>query len=128
MASLSFGDRAGRSFWRLMPKRALSGVIGWGTRGTLPRGVRKPFLTRFARHYDIDIAEAEKPIEEYDGFDDFFTRRLRADARPVDMSPGVVVNPADGTVVESGIIEAGQLIQAKGVLFSLADLLTDVGE
>jgi phosphatidylserine decarboxylase len=82
-------------------------------------------LSRFARVYGIDPSEAEKPIAEYCGFDDFFTRRLRPDARPVDMSAGRVVSTSDGTVVESGLAEAGKLLQAKGVLFELEELIGD---
>jgi phosphatidylserine decarboxylase len=82
-------------------------------------------LSRFARVYGIDPAEAEKPVGEYSGFDDFFTRRLRPGARPVDTRSGRVVSTSDGTVVESGLAEAGKLLQAKGVLFSLDELISD---
>ena len=71
-------------------------------------------LTRFARVYGIDVSEAEKPLAEYAGFDEFFTRKLRPGARPIDDAPGRVVSPADGTVVECGLATAGKLIQAKG--------------
>jgi phosphatidylserine decarboxylase len=84
-------------------------------------------LSRFARIYGIDPSEAEKPLSEYGGFDDFFTRRLRAGARPIDGAPGRVVSSADGKVVEAGLAEAGKLLQAKGVLFSLEELLGDSG-
>jgi phosphatidylserine decarboxylase len=87
--------------------------------------LRTLMLTRFARAYGINVSEAEKPIDQYAGFDDFFTRRLVAGARPVDAAPGRVVSPADGTVVESGLVTQGKLLQAKGVLFSLAELLAD---
>jgi phosphatidylserine decarboxylase len=82
-------------------------------------------LKRFAGVYGIDVSEAEKPLAEYEGFDDFFTRRLRPDARPIDQSPGRVISPADGTVVECGVADADKLLQAKGVMFSLAELLGD---
>jgi phosphatidylserine decarboxylase len=82
-------------------------------------------LSRFARTYGIDVGEAEKPLREYSGFDEFFTRKLRPEARPVDTQPGSVVSPADGTVVECGVITAGKLLQAKGSLFDLATLLGD---
>ena len=78
-------------------------------------------LSRFARIYGIDVSEAEKPLDEYSGFDEFFTRKLKPGARPVDPTPSRVVSPADGVVVESGLIVAGQLIHAKGSLFDLAD-------
>lgn len=125
MGGLSFSDRAVRSVWRLFPKRALSSAIGWGASRGLPLSLRVPILTQFARTYGIDVGEAEKPLAEYAGVDDFFTRRLRAGVRPVDQSPDAVVSPADGTVVECGLAQDGQLIQAKGVRFTLQELLDD---
>jgi phosphatidylserine decarboxylase len=109
----------------MVPKRALSGAIGWGAKRSLPSGMRVGVLSRFARNYGIDVTEAEKPLSEYSGLDEFFTRRLRAGARPIDQDPRSVISPADGTVVECGLATAGKLIQAKGVSFTLADLLAD---
>lgn len=125
MSSLSFGERVARSAWRVTPQRALSGIIGWGARRSLPAAVRASFLRSFARKYGIDVAEAEKPIEQYSGLQEFFTRKLRAGVRPVSGGPEVVVCPADGTVVERGLTREGQLIDAKGTSFSLADLFGD---
>jgi len=125
MGGLSFSDRAARSMWRIVPKRALSGAIGWGGSRGLPSRLRTLMLSRFARAYGIDVSEAEKPLEQYAGFDDFFTRRLSRGARPVDAATDRVVSPADGTIVESGLVTAGKLLQAKGVLFGLSDLLAD---
>jgi phosphatidylserine decarboxylase len=125
MGRLSFSDRAARSVWRIVPKRALSGAIGWGASRGLPASLRVAVLSRFAKSYGIDVSEAEKPLGEYSGVDDFFTRKLRPDARPIDPSPGRVVSPADGTIVASGTVSKGQLLQAKGMLFSLSELLAD---
>lgn len=125
MGALSFSDRARRSLWRVMPKRALSGAIGFGAGCGIPAALRRTLLTRFARVYGIDVSEAEKPIEDYRGFDDFFTRKLRPGARPIDSAPDRVVSPADGVVVESGLVTEGKMIQAKGHLFTLAELLAD---
>ncbi len=125
MDSLSLTDRAARAMWRLLPKGALSGAIGWGASRRLPAPVRATLLSSFARSYGIDVSEAEKPLTEYGGFDEFFTRRLRAGARPIDTAPSAVVSPADGTVVDCGVASAGKLIQAKGVFFELSELLAD---
>src|SRR5215471_11485436 len=99
MGGLSFTDRARRSMWRVVPKRAVSGAIGWGARRGLPSKLRGLMLARFARAYGIDVSEAE--------------------------TPRGIVSPADGTVVECGFATAGKLIQAKGTLFDLAELLGD---
>ena len=125
MGSLRFSDRAARTAWRIVPKRALSGVIGWWASRGIPRRLRAGFLTRFARGYGIDVSEAEEPLGAYPRVDAFFTRRLRPGARPIDASPDSVVSPADGTVIEAGLVTDGQLIQAKGVLFDLDELLSD---
>jgi len=125
MGGLSFSDRAARSVWRIVPKRAVSGAIGWGVSLGIPAAFRTLMLTRFAGIYGIDITEAEKPLAEYEGFDEFFTRKLRAGARPIDGTAGRVISPADGVIVESGLATAGKLIQAKGSEFDLATLLDD---
>jgi phosphatidylserine decarboxylase len=127
MGSLPFSSRAARTVWRMVPKRVLSGAIGWASRLGIPAALRSRFLTRFARFYGIDTSEAEKTLAEYTGVADFFTRRLRPGARPVDRLTHAVVSPADGTVIESGIATEGHLIQAKGVFFELDELLMDAG-
>jgi phosphatidylserine decarboxylase len=114
-----------RTAWRIAPKRALSGVIGWSAGIGIPERIRAECLARFARLYGIDTAEAEKSLAEYSGVNDFFTRRLRPGLRPIDQSADAVVSPADGTVIESGLVTEGHLIQAKGVLFELDELLAD---
>ena len=72
----------------MVPKRAVSGAIGWGVSLGIPTPLRTLMLTRFARIYGIDVSEAEKPLTEYAGFDEFFTRKLRPGARPIDDEAG----------------------------------------
>jgi phosphatidylserine decarboxylase len=125
MGGLSFSDRAARSVWRIVPKRALSGAIGWGGSRGIPTRLRAALLARFASIYGIDVTEAEKPLADYADFDEFFTRKLRPELRPVDDRPGRVVSPADGTAIESGLVTSGKMLQAKGMSFSLPELLAD---
>lgn len=125
MSSLSFGERVTRSAWRVTPQRALSGIIGWWARRSLPAAVRRSYLGAFARNYGIDVSEAEKPLEQYTGVQELFTRRLRDGVRPIDSTAGTVVSPADGAVVDRGVITGGKLIDAKGTSFTLTDLFAD---
>ena len=67
---------------RFYPKRAASGVAGALARMTLPRGLRAPVYGRFARAYGASLDEADRPLEEYASFLDFFTRRLKPGLRP----------------------------------------------
>ena len=109
----------------MVPKRALSGAIGWSAGIGIPERFRAECLARFARLYGIDTSQAEKTLAEYSDVDDFFTRRLRPGLRPIDPALDTVASPADGTVIESGLVTEGHLIQAKGVLFELDELLAD---
>jgi phosphatidylserine decarboxylase len=125
MGSLPLSDRVARTAWRVAPKRALTGAIGWAAGLGIPSGLRSVVLGRFARLYGIDTREAEKPFDDYPCVDDFFTRRLVPSARPFETRPEAILSPADGTVVESGLAVDGHLLQAKGVLFELDELLAD---
>lgn len=125
MATLSFGEWVARSAWRAAPQRALSALIGWGARRRLSPGLRTRTLDWFVRKHGIDVAEAERSLHDYAGLQDFFTRRLRAGARPVDTAAGAVVSPADGRMVDGGQVAAGRLFDVKGGAFALEGLLAD---
>lgn len=125
MAPLALRDRTTRWLWRLLPKRLLSAIIGGCAWCSVPRAIRRKVLGGFVRAYRIDMSEAEKALAEYCSFDDLFTRRLRPDARPIAAGLGVVVSPADGRVVEAGVVREGQVIIAKGSPFTLSELLAD---
>ncbi len=54
-----------------------------------------------------------------------FIRRLRPGARPIDDDPQHLVSPCDGQVMAAGTVTDGLLVQAKGLTYTLEDLLTD---
>lgn len=59
----------------------------------------------------------------YASFLDFFTRKLTAESRPIADDHSVLVSPVDGQVSQAGVIESGEIFQAKGLTYSLNDLL-----
>jgi phosphatidylserine decarboxylase len=62
-------------------------------------------------------------------FNDFFTRELKEGARPVDVSPLSIVSPVDGIMSAAGRIDGDALLQAKGIHYTLEDLLaTDLAD
>lgn len=61
----------------------------------------------------------------YDTFNDFFTRALRPETRPMESGPNHFVCPVDGTVSQAGRIDGDALFQAKGKQFTLGALLGD---
>ncbi|MDX1421181.1 MAG: archaetidylserine decarboxylase [Rubricoccaceae bacterium] len=108
---------------KVLPQHLISRVVG---RLAASEGwVRGPLVRLFTRVYGVDMTEAERPdLASYRSFNDFFTRSLTPDARPVDAAPHAVVSPADGVVSQTGIIERGELLQAKGLRYSF-DRLAD---
>jgi phosphatidylserine decarboxylase len=120
------GGLRGRLFvWMqyLLPQHGLSRLVLAATR------VRAPWfknaLTRgFLRLFSVDMAEAIEPDPgRYGSFNEFFTRALRPEARPIDAGVRTIASPVDGTVSECGIIEKNRLLQAKGRHYTLRDLL-----
>jgi phosphatidylserine decarboxylase len=115
-----------RTVWQyILPQHALSRFVHWVTRLRLP--VCKNLLIKaFIRHYGVEMSEAAQPDPEtYVCFNAFFTRKLKQNARPVPKDPAAVISPIDGIVSQLGRMTAGRIVQAKGIDFSLSELLGD---
>jgi phosphatidylserine decarboxylase len=118
-------DQTFMTLVRLLPRAALSRAVGAATRARAPASMHRAAMRRFVRAYRVELGEAERPLEAYRTFSDFFSRGLKAGARPVDAGERVVVSPVDGTVSEAGFILKGQCVQAKGLAFPVPELLGD---
>jgi phosphatidylserine decarboxylase len=108
---------------RLLPKNTLSRAVGAASRISAPRPVLRAVIRAFAKQYGVDASEAERAIEDYPTFTEFFTRRLKPGARPIAAGALLPVSPVDGTVGEVGDIVESRLLQAKGKHYTLAELL-----
>lgn len=86
--------------------------------------IKTPLIDWFARRYAVSLADAERPERtDYASFNDFFTRALRAGARPLAPGGSTLISPADGRVTEYGTAFDGQAVQAKGMPYAIGDLL-----
>lgn len=110
-------------FLRLLPKRLLSRVMGLLAVVPLPGFLLRPLLRGYARAFRADLDEMAAPLRSFRTFRGFFTRTLRPDARPQHPDPAVIGSPCDGRVCRGGRIEAGTLVQAKGIEYRVAELL-----
>lgn len=110
-------------FQHIVPQHFLSRCVGLLAASKI--GFLKNFLIRlFIKKYKVNMTEAEiKSAEEFSCFNDFFTRKLEADARPINPESKAIICPVDGAVSAIGDIEAEQIFQAKGKSFSLNALL-----
>ena len=112
----------------VLPKHALSRVI-YAVARSESAWVKNTFLRIFLNGYTLNMAEAvQSDPFAYRSFNDFFTRALRSDARPIDADNDVIVSPVDGTVSQCGQLEDNLLLQAKGHHYSLQDLLAGDAE
>ena len=101
---------------------AFMGAVG----GVRQRHFKRFVIWIYTRFYPVNLDEAVgETADDFDTFNHFFTRRLKPGARPLPEAVDVLVCPADGTVSQAGPITEGQLLQAKGQRYSVAELLGD---
>ena len=107
----------------LLPQKSLTQLAGYLANikgGALTTAV----VRRFIRHYRVQMDDALAPDPaSYETFNVFFTRALRPGCRPVANAPWIC--PVDGAISQLGVIEQGQIFQAKGHHYSVAALLGD---
>ncbi|OIN13574.1 phosphatidylserine decarboxylase [Oceanisphaera psychrotolerans] len=107
----------------LLPKHLLSRLIG--RLAAMEGGKLTQWLIRrFIRQYRVDMSEAlhEDPTH-YASFNDFFTRALKEDARPLVAGEQLLAMPVDGAISQLAPISQGRIIQAKGHDYSARTLL-----
>ena len=82
------------------------------------------FIKQVIRHYGVNMNEAlEQDINAFKSFNNFFTRELKSDVRPLTTEHNAIACPADGTVSQAGNISEGEIFQAKGKSYTATDLL-----
>jgi phosphatidylserine decarboxylase len=112
----------------LLPQHLLTALAHAVTRSRTP-AIKNRLISSFMRGFHPDMSDAAEPDPlAYASFNEFFTRALRPDARPVASEPHTLVSPVDGTVSQLGSIDGTQLVQAKGRHYSLDALLAGSGE
>ena len=77
-------------------------------------------IAGFVRRYGMDLTGCEK--QSFSSFNDFFTRRLRPDQRPIDLDPAAFISPCDGQLSVFHL-NSSRMFQIKGSRYSLPDLL-----
>jgi len=110
-------------FQYLLPRHWLTSVIYRIARIRSER-VKDFLITRFVQLYDVDIDEIKlNPPGDFATFNDFFVRELTDGAREIDGNAASIISPADGTMSITGALSADRLLQAKGINYSLDELL-----
>ncbi len=111
------------TFQHIVPQHLLSRGVGRlaASENTF---VKNTFIKNFAAKYQVNMAEAleENPLA-YKSFNDFFTRALKPNARPIATDSKAIISPADGAISQIGAITADKIFQAKGHDYSVTTLL-----
>ncbi|SCY47594.1 phosphatidylserine decarboxylase [Nitrosospira sp. Nl5] len=105
----------------LLPKQAITELAGKFAKANAGR-LTTFAIRRFVRHYRVDMDEAVNPdIHSYRTFNDFFTRALLPEKRPI--ADASYICPIDGAISQLGVIRSNQIIQAKGHNYSTIALI-----
>ena len=97
----------------VLPHHAISRVVYLVTRLRGPQV--NPMINWFVKKYAVNMAEAkESETAYYQTFNEFFTRSLKDNLRPLVPGDNTLACPCDGKVSQAGPIRAGAILQAKG--------------
>ena len=114
-----YGTATGRLALHLLVKRAVfSRIMGW--QKDRPASAR--CLPQFVQEYGIDMEESARPLQDFRSFNDFFTRRIRPEARPVNLDPDTLISPCDGNLSAYRISEDSEFA-VKNSYYSVSDLV-----
>lgn len=111
-----------------LPQHTLSVLMSKITHSENPV-IKNVFIRQIIKHYGVDMDEAlQQDIRQFKSFNDFFTRELKPDARPLVCGANAIASPADGVVSQAGAIADGRIFQAKGKSFTAQELLGGCAE
>ena len=105
----------------LVKRKFLSSFYGF----LMDRRISRRKIPSFVMENGIDMSEAEKSIEGFSTFNEFFYRKLKDGARPVAGGEDILVSPADGKVLAYENINSDNSFVVKGFDFTLGEFLGD---
>lgn len=107
-----------------LPLKALSRLWGRFNELHIPYYLRVPGFKLYGWVFGVNFAEVgEDDLHTYPNLASFFYRSLKPGLRPLDPNPNAILSPADGRVLQFGVIEHGEVEQVKGMTYKLDALL-----
>lgn len=80
-------------------------------------------IVPFVREFGIDMTIFEKELDQFESFNDFFTRKFANEARPIDNLSSSLISPGDGKLFAYNNIDLNKLAQIKGYTYRLDKLI-----
>lgn len=112
-----------KSLLHLISQPFLSRLYGRLTRIRHPRILTRFIIRRFMNHYGIDMNSYLGQPEDYASLAEFFVRPLDPAQRPLVPDPAFILSPSDGRVADLQIINSDQAVQAKGMTYTVSQLI-----
>ncbi len=107
----------------LLPKHLLTAIVYRIARVRHP-ATKNFLIEKFIGMFNVNVDEIRDEVPAaFATFNDFFIRELADGERPVDPAANTLVSPVDGTLSIAGHIENDVLVQAKGIDYTLDELL-----
>jgi phosphatidylserine decarboxylase len=118
----AYGNPLGRLSVAVAVKRLwFSKWYGW----RMDQSKSREKVAAFIRDYGVDVAEFAEAVESYQTFNEFFYRKLKPSARPIDGDTAAVVFPADGRHLGIENVDAADSFYIKGQRFNLEAFVGD---
>ncbi len=105
----------------VLKKRMSSSLYGWYLDRRISKNKIRPFVSKF----NLDMSIAEKNLEDFSSFNDFFYRKLKSTARLIDRDEQAVISLGDGKLFAFENIDLDRIVQVKGFSYSLKELIKD---
>ena len=113
-----YGHALTRMLLRPFLSPAVSDICGKFLSTRLSRRIIPSFVKR--NHIDLGIYEKQ----EFDSYNAFFTRKIKAEQRPINEQKNILISPSDGKVTAYPITQKGRF-WIKHTQYSAAQLLKD---
>lgn len=113
-----YNNFVGRIFLGIAVSPFVSNIYAW--KNSKKSSAKK--IPAFIRDHNINMSDYED--REYKSFTDFFTRKIRYGKRPVDMTPGALISPADSKLLVYEI-EKDTSLRVKGRTYTVDEILAD---
>lgn len=105
----------------LIKRKTLTSIYG----KIMDSPMSKKKIKKFVEDYDIDMTESEKTVDEFKTFNEFFCRKLKKSARPINQDKNSIISPADGKILVFSKISDIDGLYIKGIKFELKKFLND---
>ncbi len=107
----------------VLPQHLITALV-WRLARIRHAATKNFLITRFVSLYEVDIDDVKLNVpDDFATFNEFFVRELEEGSRVIDSDKNSIVSPVDGTVSIAAAIQKDSIIQAKGIDYSLGDLL-----